>query len=1245
MRPRHGTTGSATEETPAQLKQRFDILSRLGAGGMGVVYEAHDRERDSRVAIKTLLSLTREEVLRLKHEFRALADLHHPNLVRLGELFEDEGRWFFTMELIDGVDVLRWVCGEQRPPVDDISTAPLGRSKLPPSLASAATQLRPPYDEERLRASLLQIAEALVYLHGAGKVHRDIKPSNTLVTDGGRVVLLDFGVVEDLATPLSETGPILGTEAFMAPEVLRRRVGPESDWYSFGVLMFRLLTGRLPAAGVREAIRRARLGLPEPSPRALMADVPEDLDQLCRALLAVDPDRRPDGHVVLERLGAAATARPPAVPSSPFVGRRRELQTLERAFEDLANDGTLVVLVDGESGVGKSSLIREFVRRLPLSRALVLGGRCYERESVPYKAVDEIIDRLSGHLGGLPAAELAELAPPDAALVAELFPSLAPMFPTQEPPTRGDHDPQKRRRRAFAAVRELLRRVAERRPLVVAIDDLQWSDADSLQLLAELVRPPRAPRLMLLGTVRTQEHVVPGLLRAETLAQRLGGDVRRLALGRLTVEDARRLVAELTGGGPRPLDLDAIERAAEGHPLFLDVLVRHRLARGGDSGPIRLEDALQARIERLTPRARDLLQLVSLSGGPLLQEVAAAAAEVDADAFADTAAELRAANLCRTAGAGPSDPIEPYHDRVRESVVSTLGDGAVRTVHGRLALALERSPLADAEVIGAHWRQAGEPGRARRYFVDAADDAWKTLAFDRAARLYRQALELSSPRDAGTRPLRVRLAEALVNAGRGADAADVYLRAAIGAPVDDATELQRLAADQLLRSGRIDHGLATLRTVFAAVGLKLAPSPRRALIELVLRRARVRLRGVRFRERGAAELSPRALLRLDLCWSAAVGLAMVDNIHGCGFLALNLLLALRAGEPGRIARALAFEACFSANTGVSTVQRTRRLTTEAQAIATRTGDAHALAWVAAARASASVLEGRWSEATDATAVAEAMFRECAGATWERDSVTRLRVTTMVMRGRFRELQERLPLWLRDAEERGDLFATTNLRTGLANLAWLAADDPRAARLALADAMATWSQQGFYMQHYFELLASTHIDLYQLDGRRAWQRLCRSWPALTRSMLLRVQFIRCLMLHLRGRSAVAAAAVATAGERGPLLARARADARRLEREGLGYADGMAALLRAGIACETDGAAAAIQPLRSAEAAFVAASMPLYAAAARRVEGLLVGGDGGAALVRSADAAFAAEHVRNPPRMVAMWAPGRFDPDVG
>ncbi|MGE5187106.1 MAG: serine/threonine-protein kinase, partial [Acidobacteriota bacterium] len=383
---------------------------------MGVVYEAHDRERDCSVALKTLRTREPGAILRLKHEFRALRDLTHRNLVSFGELFEADGNWFFTMELVRGVDLLTWVrasasdAADASHAIEPVSATTVGgvpgktRSSEPDVSTVTLSSTRParpppPLDEPRLRAALRQLAEGLVALHDADKVHRDIKPSNILVSAESRVVVLDFGLVADVEHASRERdgdGEVAGTLLFMAPEqTVPGPVGPPADWYAVGVLLYIALTGRPPFVGARELLfELKRGGMPTP-PRALAPQVARDLDALCLDLLQPDPAGRPDGRAVLQRLGAAASApaRDPgrSVKDAPFVGREEELAELRRAFTD-SRRGRVAVLVHGESGVGKSTLVRHFTDELAAGDAVVLTGRCYERESVPYKAIDEIVD-------------------------------------------------------------------------------------------------------------------------------------------------------------------------------------------------------------------------------------------------------------------------------------------------------------------------------------------------------------------------------------------------------------------------------------------------------------------------------------------------------------------------------------------------------------------------------------------------------------------------------------------------------------------------------------------------------------------------------------------------------------------------------------------------------------------------------------------------------------------------------------
>jgi serine/threonine protein kinase len=269
--------------------ERFQLLSRLGEGGMGVVYKALDRQLEARVALKTMRLLSGDAVLRFKNEFRALQDIQHPNLISLGELICEGSQWFFTMELVDGVDFRAWVRGTEDGPDDfsrttpeeprtDVGTAPgMPASRLyDPQAASAS------FDEARLRAALGQLADGLHALHGAGKVHRDIKPSNILVTFEGRVVVLDFGLATDVAARELSDPHAVGTVDYMAPEqAAARPVGPEADWYSVGVLLYEALTGRLPFVGAPLQVMMDKQEREPPPPSALVAGVPEDLDRLC----------------------------------------------------------------------------------------------------------------------------------------------------------------------------------------------------------------------------------------------------------------------------------------------------------------------------------------------------------------------------------------------------------------------------------------------------------------------------------------------------------------------------------------------------------------------------------------------------------------------------------------------------------------------------------------------------------------------------------------------------------------------------------------------------------------------------------------------------------------------------------------------------------------------------------------------------------------------------------------------------
>src|SRR5689334_5660404 len=368
---------------------------------MGVVYEAHDRELDVRVALKLLPNPDAPGLFNFKREFRSLATIVHPNLVALHELIADGATWFFTMEIVDGEDFLSFVRRHDR------------------------------CDYDRLIDALYQLTEAVAALHQLGVLHRDLKPSNVLVRRDGRVAILDFGLTTDLGAELLPGESGSGTLAYMAPEqALGERLTAAADWYAVGVMLFEAIAGKPPFSGGAMQIITAKMNDEPPSLSSLSADVPLPLEELCAALLRPDPAARAGKEEILAKLAEVRSRNPTAEyravvkPAFPFVGRERHLAILARAAREARTGRMMTVHVHGRSGSGKSALVSHFLDGLRDDEStVVLSGRCYEQESVPYKGIDAVIDSLTRHLLSQ-QDDISDLLPENVGVLARLFPVL-----------------------------------------------------------------------------------------------------------------------------------------------------------------------------------------------------------------------------------------------------------------------------------------------------------------------------------------------------------------------------------------------------------------------------------------------------------------------------------------------------------------------------------------------------------------------------------------------------------------------------------------------------------------------------------------------------------------------------------------------------------------------------------------------------------------------------------------------------
>ncbi|UCD23809.1 MAG: serine/threonine protein kinase, partial [Gemmatimonadota bacterium] len=261
----------------------------LGQGGMGSVYRAHDRELDEEIAIKVLrpgLVSNPSLVDRFKTELRLTRRISHRNVVRTYDLGEYDGAYFLTMEYVEGVTV--------RELVDKHGTVGVSSA-----LAIAA-----------------QLADALAVAHEQGVIHRDIKPQNLLLDEAGILKVMDFGVARlaEHSDGVTETGMVVGTPAYMAPEqLLDEDVDARSDLYAAGVVLYECLTGRLPFEASSPVALIVKLLREEPPPlNSLRTGIPPAFSSLILRLLTKGPDERIGSAVELGQLLAQVDDSIPA---------------------------------------------------------------------------------------------------------------------------------------------------------------------------------------------------------------------------------------------------------------------------------------------------------------------------------------------------------------------------------------------------------------------------------------------------------------------------------------------------------------------------------------------------------------------------------------------------------------------------------------------------------------------------------------------------------------------------------------------------------------------------------------------------------------------------------------------------------------------------------------------------------------------------------------------------------------------
>jgi eukaryotic-like serine/threonine-protein kinase len=905
-----------------QGTERYKIIRRLGKGGMGAVYEVHDIHRDLNVALKTLNLTSDENTEILKREFRSVAGLRHIHLVTLYDLVLTRENAFFTMEVVAGEDLAQHVRPYKEKPVTN------------PEVVRQIS-----YEPSRLLSVLPQVFAGLDALHSAGYVHRDLKPANIMVDRSGTVKILDFGIAQAIhSTAYFEDGSeAVGTPQYMSPEqAFGKRVGPEADMYALGCILFVLLTGRYPFDSPDDIeILKAQAHNTPPNPRELIPQIPASLERLCLDLLKKEPKERPTAKEAVRRLVEELGAKEPQwskiVPTSEvsFVGREQELQAILDAAICVEKGESRFVLVGGDSGLGKSLLVQEAIKMLKarVTRWGHYSGRCYEREEMPFKAFDGIVEAIAATIARRKKEDVQALLPTGVEALAQIFPVLWEVSALSQLPNSKNQDKRLDRDLAFAAFKDVLTRLSTVRPLCLVLDDMQWADPESIELLRAISMEQDPAPILILATARTKDisetHPFASLLEHAVKGKNVRLELRLFAKREVTEVQRRLLRKE-----PSVALIEQITRESRGIPYLVAELASAASENTDPNAALPdLTTLLQSRIARLSSEAKAVLDAAVVVGGLATFRLLGATIGISSASLLSALDELIMTRLLREAYHPQLEEVyDVYHNRIRELVYAQMEPEHRKRLHKNIATALECSHTDSQESLGAHangatvsiagrkirdldlladhWSRAGDLQQAYNYTLQAAKQATEKLAFGHAAELYTKAM-LRAEEDTKLTALREARGDSLDLSGRYREASAEFTTAAKECDGLDRARLVLRAAETDLKAGELARGVAGMMAVLDAVegGDVSQKSHTKILISIAWNKFKGEWRARSFQGNKKQALPPEETLRLDLYYRMAVHYFIFDIFRGAEYQEKLFARALRTKDLAWGARA------------------------------------------------------------------------------------------------------------------------------------------------------------------------------------------------------------------------------------------------------------------------------------------------------------------------------------------------------
>lgn len=738
---------------PSDRVDDYQILAELGRGGMGVVYRARDERTGQQVALKMLspeAQTHQESALRFKREFRAIRRVVHPNVVRVFEAGEYRGSPYFSMELVDGCNIRRWLDGDEQLVHGGKDNPPSGM--LPEEVRSL---LNGPERIRRLAEATVQVCFALSAIHAHRIVHRDLKPDNILVTPQGVVKLMDFGIAKQLTEQDGSTsgGMVVGTFKYLSPEqALGLDIDGRADLYCLGIVLYELLAGRHPfysESSVGYAYHHART---EPYPVARFnPEVEPRIAALAERLLNKEPaDRYPTADDLIADVKEAVSGlaeqmqqlreSPRRAASLPFqltrdplfapalVGRDREKQALLTAVDRLLSGQGRLVVIEGPMGSGKSRLLRDIGVEARAHGVELLSGRAAEAERAPYAPVLEVFEQITRQLKQRGRREVQEVLGIDGPVLAAYMPSVAELPGVDRRPVQ-PLAPEDEQIRFRAAAADVLGRFCGERPRVLVLDDLHDADELTVDLVRHLAgtlaglvfgdasATPRAAMSIFVSldpSALARAPAVQELL--DELAHQHG--FLRVELSPLSASAAARLIRSMVGGakvspglaealldgtGGLPYRLEERVRAlAEANDLVRHGrrwMVRDRASSHSEPKLVPLEEVRREQVPVVVDRESD-------GGARRIERLSSAARDV-AERAAVVGARLGGALLFRIALRPEEELLDALDELIKRDVLDEdKAEGSYRfaneEVRAKLLAALDANRLGRLHLLAAH---------------------------------------------------------------------------------------------------------------------------------------------------------------------------------------------------------------------------------------------------------------------------------------------------------------------------------------------------------------------------------------------------------------------------------------------------------------------------------------------------------------------------------------------------------------